>query len=85
MKVSVCVHGYFTDGVARFDNDGAKRDAAWIIEPRIINGDTEKACRADGFNAGIDFFERTPDGFFTLVDAKNDLCSEAIRLWLRLW
>ena len=77
--------GHFADGVARFDDDGAKRDATGVIEASIINGDAEEASRADGLDAGIDFFEGTADGLLTLVDAKNDLRGETVGLRLRLW
>ena len=68
----------FAHGVARFDDDGAKRDTTGIVDARVVDGDTEETGRADGFDARIDFFERTADGFLALVDAKDDLRGEAV-------
>ncbi len=66
----------------------AKRFIAGVLRPPVVHRHPIKAYDSKGFTRGIDFFQVSAKGFFSIINAAEDLESrsrEAVLFRARAW
>ena len=73
MEVGIFPSRQFADGVFWLNDHGTEGGSVGIVDALVVDRNAEEPGRGEGFDEGVDLFERPADGFFAIIDAKEDL------------